>query len=45
MAETSTLNVISELIRPQPSAAVVEWIEDMEESLLFLGGLTLGEIT
>ena len=37
-------NVISELIRPAPDARVVRWVDDTEESLLFLSVLTLGEI-
>jgi predicted nucleic acid-binding protein len=37
-------NVISELVRPQPNAGVVEWIESTDEELLFLSVLTLGEI-
>lgn len=37
-------NVISEITRPRPNARVVKWIEDTEESLLYLSVLTLGEI-
>ena len=37
-------NVISELTRPKPAAQVVEWLESLDESLLFLSVLTLGEI-
>ena len=37
-------NVLSELLRPRSDAGVVRWIEDAEESLLFLSVLTLGEI-
>jgi toxin FitB len=36
--------VISELVRPQPHAAVVEWISGVEEAGLFLSALTLGEL-
>jgi predicted nucleic acid-binding protein len=37
-------NVISELIKPQPETNVTAWIEDTDESLLYLSVLTLGEI-
>jgi predicted nucleic acid-binding protein len=37
-------NVISELVKPKPDSAVVEWIEATDEELLFLSVLTLGEI-
>jgi toxin FitB len=37
-------NVISELIRPRPEARVCSWIETVDESLLHLSVLTLGEI-
>ena len=37
-------NVISELVKPQPEANVTAWIEDTDESLLYLSVLTLGEI-
>ncbi len=37
-------NVISELIKPKPDANVVRWIEETDESILFLSVLTLGEI-
>lgn len=37
-------NVISELVKPQPEAKVISWIEETEESLLYLSVLTLGEI-
>jgi predicted nucleic acid-binding protein len=36
--------VLSELIKPNPDAKVVQWIEATNESLLFLSVLTLGEI-
>ncbi|HVI70623.1 MAG TPA: type II toxin-antitoxin system VapC family toxin [Pyrinomonadaceae bacterium] len=37
-------NVISELIKPRPEANVTTWIERIDESLLYLSVLTLGEI-
>lgn len=36
--------VISELVRPEPHPAVVEWIAGVEEARLFLSVLTLGEL-
>jgi predicted nucleic acid-binding protein len=37
-------NCISELIRPKPDPRVVDWMRAVEESLLYLSILTLGEI-
>ena len=37
-------NIISELVKPRPEANVTAWIEDTDESLLYLSVLTLGEI-
>ena len=37
-------NVISELIKPEPDIHVLRWIEETEETILFLSVLTLGEI-
>ncbi len=37
-------NVISELIKPRPESCVTTWIEETDESLLYLSVLTLGEI-
>lgn len=37
-------NVISELTRPEPDARVSLWLDTVDESLLFLSVLTLGEI-
>jgi toxin FitB len=37
-------NVISELIKSQPDANVLRWIDETEETILFLSVLTLGEI-
>ena len=37
-------NVLSELMKPNPNARVVNWIEATDEDLLFLSVLTLGEI-
>ena len=37
-------NVISELTRPDPNVQVTRWLDSVEESLLYLSVLTLGEI-
>ena len=37
-------NVISELVKPRPEANVIAWIENTDESLLYLSVLTMGEI-
>ena len=37
-------NVVSELIKPKPDENVVRWVEQTDESILFLSVLTLGEI-
>ena len=37
-------NVISELVKPRPEPKVVNWIEGIDENLLYLSVLTLGEI-
>ena len=37
-------NIISELVKPKPEAYVTEWVENTDESLLYLSVLTLGEI-
>ena len=37
-------NVVSELVRPRPSARVVSWVEDQPPEALHLSVLTLGEI-
>ena len=37
-------NVISELIKPRPDENVLRWIAQIDEALLFLSVLTLGEI-
>jgi predicted nucleic acid-binding protein len=37
-------NIISELVKPKPEANVTAWIEDTDESLLYLSVLTFGEI-
>ena len=36
--------VVSELIRPRPTASVVEWVQERDEDDLFLSVLTIGEI-
>jgi predicted nucleic acid-binding protein len=37
-------NCISELVRPKPHPRVVDWMRAVDESLLYLSILTLGEI-
>ena len=37
-------NIISELVKPKPEANVTEWVENTDESLLYLNVLTLGDI-
>lgn len=37
-------NVISELRRPKPAAAVVQWIERAKEENLFISAVSIGEI-
>ena len=37
-------NLISEIVRPRPERRVVDWLESVNESLLYLSVLTLGEI-
>ena len=37
-------NVISELVKAKPEPRVTAWIEDIDESLLYLSVLTLGEM-
>ena len=37
-------NVISELIRPKPEPRVCSWLETVDEGLLYLSVLTIGEI-
>lgn len=37
-------NIISELVKPKPEANVTEWVENTDESLLYLSVLTWGEI-
>jgi predicted nucleic acid-binding protein len=37
-------NVVSELRKPRPSAAVVAWIQGIEDKDLFICAVTLGEI-
>ncbi len=37
-------NVVSELVKPKPDENVVRWVEETDESILFLSVLTLGEI-
>lgn len=37
-------NVISEVMRPQPSPAVLDWLNTQESNLLFITTVTLAEI-
>jgi len=37
-------NCVSELVRPKPEPRVLEWMEAVDEGLLYLSVLTLGEI-
>lgn len=37
-------NIISELVKPKPEPHVTKWIESVDESLLYLSVLTVGEI-
>jgi predicted nucleic acid-binding protein len=37
-------NIISELVKAKPEPRVADWIENIDESLLYLSVLTLGEI-
>jgi toxin FitB len=37
-------NVISELVRAEPNRNVARWIGEMEETILFLSVLTIGEV-
>ena len=37
-------NCISELVRPKPEPRVMEWMEAIDEAMLYLSVLTVGEI-
>ncbi len=37
-------NVVSELRRPRPQAAVISWLESIDDSDLHISAVTLGEI-
>lgn len=37
-------NIISELVKARPEPAVVHWVDESDENLLYLSVLTLGEI-
>ena len=37
-------NVISELVKPNPARKVTSWLEGIDEGLLYLSVLTIGEI-
>ena len=36
--------VISELVAEQPNTAVVHWVDSIDENMLFLSAITIGEI-
>jgi toxin FitB len=36
--------VISELVAKQPNPAVVRWVDSVDENMLFLSAITIGEI-
>ena len=38
------INVISEMVKPKPEPKVTAWIDSIDENLLHLGVLTIGEI-
>lgn len=38
------INVLSELVRPKPHAAVLQWFAHTPDDALFVSALTLGEI-
>lgn len=44
MAFLLDTNVISELRRPRPHGAVVAWLNDADESSLYVSAVSLGEI-
>jgi len=37
-------NVLSELVRPKPNSAVINWVDGMPDEALFISVLTIGEI-
>lgn len=37
-------NVLSELVRPKPESRVISWLQGIDEELLYLSVLTIGEI-
>jgi predicted nucleic acid-binding protein len=37
-------NIVSEVMRPQPDTAVIQWLDQQETSLLYLTTITLAEI-
>lgn len=37
-------NMVSELRRPRPHGGVVAWLESLDDSLVYLSAVTLGEI-
>ena len=37
-------NIICELIKPKPTASVIEWVDTVQDSSLYISVITLGEI-
>ena len=37
-------NVVSELRRPKPHGAVLAWFQELEDTMLHLSAVTIGEI-
>ncbi len=37
-------NILSELVKPKPETKVLSWLEQIDEELLYLSVLTIGEI-
>jgi predicted nucleic acid-binding protein len=37
-------NLVSELVKPRPAKSVLDWVDQTDETLIFLSVLTLGEI-
>jgi toxin FitB len=37
-------NAISELVAKQPSSKVIDWLDDTDDSLIYLSVITIGEI-
>lgn len=37
-------NVLSEVMRPRPTAAVIDWLINADSALLYTSAVTIGEI-